>query len=87
MGRNILSICDNCEEYIFHLRGKEGDYMQKFQNIHLEHEHDTRIVSDYVTEQPDSYADVTEEMFTTALGQCPTCKQTVDIDTHEHEED
>lgn len=24
MGRNILSICDSCEEYIFHLRDRAG---------------------------------------------------------------
>lgn len=60
MGRNILSICDYCEVYIFHLRGHESDYMQKFQKDHEVHEKDTRIVSDYVTEQPDHYEDVTE---------------------------
>lgn len=62
MGRNILSICDECEVYIFHLRGKEGDYMQRFQDIHIDHEKKTRIVSDYVEEQPDDYLDVTDDM-------------------------
>jgi len=61
MGRNILSICDECEVYIFHLRGKEGDFMQNFQNAHSKHESKTRIVSDYVTEQPDDYLDVTDD--------------------------
>lgn len=59
MGRNILSICDYCGMYIFHLRGKESDYMQSFQNNHSEHEKYTRIVSDYVEEQPEEYNDVT----------------------------
>ena len=62
MGRNILSICDQCNEYIFHLRGKEGDLMQKFQNLHQKHERYTRIVSDYVQEQPDNYLDVTDNL-------------------------
>ena len=62
MGRNILSICDKCEVYIFHLRGKENELMQAFQNVHAEHEKSTRIVSDYVEEQPDKYLDVTDEL-------------------------
>lgn len=61
MGRNIISICDLCEVYLFHYRGKESDYMQKFQNDHSDHERYTRIVSDYVTEQPDHYKSVTDE--------------------------
>jgi len=65
MGRNILSICDECEEYIFHLRGKESDLMQKFQNLHADHEKKTRIVSDYVEESPDDYLDVTDELTNT----------------------
>lgn len=64
MGRNILSICDECEVYIFHLRGKESDLMQKFQNKHSDHEKSTRIVSDYVEEQPEHYEDVTDELTT-----------------------
>ena len=60
MGRNILSICDACEVYIFHLRGKESDYMQQFQKKHKDHEKRTRIVSDYVEEQPEDYLDVTD---------------------------
>jgi len=39
--------------------------MQKFQNLHWKHEKYTRIVSDYVTEQPDSYEDVTDELTNT----------------------
>lgn len=62
MGRNILSICDYCEQFIFHLRGKESDLMQKFQNVHSDHEKNTRIVSDYVTEQPEYYKDVTDDL-------------------------
>lgn len=62
MGRNILSICDECGVYIFHLRGKEGDLMQKFQNIHEKHEDRTFIVSDYVEEAPEDYKDVTDEV-------------------------
>lgn len=60
MGRNILSICDYCKVYVFHLRGKEGDKMQAFQNTHAVHEEYTRIVSDYVEEQPFNYLDVTD---------------------------
>lgn len=62
MGRNILSICDECREYIFHFRGKEGELMQKFQNLHADHEKRTRIVSDYVEVQPDDYSDVTDDL-------------------------
>lgn len=65
MGRNILSICDECSEYVFHLRGKEGDLMQKFQRVHESHEKQTRIVSDYVTEQPTHYIDTTDELTNT----------------------
>lgn len=36
--------------------------MQKFQNLHAEHEKSTRIISDYVEEQPDNYLDVTDEI-------------------------
>lgn len=61
MGRNILSICDECKVYLFHLRGHEGDHMQAFQKKHANHEKRTRIVSDYVEEQPDDYVDVTDE--------------------------
>lgn len=60
MGRNILSICDSCEVYMSHLRGKESDYMQQFQNKHIDHEKNTRIVSDYVEYAPDDYLDVTD---------------------------
>lgn len=60
MGRNILSICDECEVYIFHYRGKEGRWMQRFQREHEQHEKDTRIVSDYVEEAPENYQDVTD---------------------------
>ena len=35
--------------------------MQRFQEMHSRHEKDTRIVSDYVTEQPDDYLDVTDD--------------------------
>ena len=60
MGRNILSICDQCEVYVFHLRGKENEKIQSFQNAHVEHEKRTRIVSDYVEEQPENYKDTTD---------------------------
>ena len=75
MGRNILSICDDCEVYIFHLRGKESDYMQRFQQDHVDHEKATRIVSDYVSEQPDDYIDVTED-YETMTTQQPSNKAT-----------
>ena len=73
MGRNILSICDECEVYIFHLRGKEGDLMQKFQNEHSDHEKSTRIVSDYVDEQPEHYKDVTDDLTSTPLPEKRNC--------------
>jgi hypothetical protein len=60
MGRNILSICDKCEVYVFHLRGKESDYMQRFQNDHSDHENMTRIVSDYIDYQPEHYEEVSD---------------------------
>lgn len=74
MGRNILSICDECKVSIFHLRGKESDFMQQFQEDHIKHEKKTRIVSDYVEEEPEGYKDVTESYNAKATCDYELCK-------------
>lgn len=61
MGRNVHSVCHYCSVQLMHLRGKESDNMQKFQNDHSEHEKHTQIISDYVEEPPDHYTDMFEK--------------------------
>lgn len=61
MGRNFQSVCDECKVYLFHLRGKEGDNMQRFAQDHISHKEQTRVLDDYVEEPPESYKDVFDE--------------------------
>jgi len=72
MGRNIISVCHQCKVSLIHLRGQEGNWMQKFQREHQEHEHKTEIFSDYVKEAPDDYVDVFDEYY--ELTNKPTSK-------------
>jgi hypothetical protein len=58
MGRNIWSVCHECKVKLFHFRGQESDYMQRFQSVHSEHEKMTEIYNDYVEEPPESYTDL-----------------------------
>lgn len=56
MGRNFISACHTCGVQLMHLRGKEGDHMQKFENDHPKH--NTEIFNDYQNEPPEEYRDV-----------------------------
>ena len=53
MGRNFYSVCHQCRVCLMHLRGKEGDLMQKFAREHQDHENQTEICNDYVNEPPE----------------------------------
>lgn len=61
MGRNIYSVCHECEVSLMHLRGKENVNMQRFQNDHSDHEGMTEIISDYKFEPSEDYKDVFDE--------------------------
>jgi hypothetical protein len=64
MGRNFVSVCHYCGEQLMHLRGKEGDLMQRFANDHYEHKENTEVLDDYVKEPPESYEDVWDKYHT-----------------------
>jgi hypothetical protein len=42
----------------FTLEAQEGDYMQRFQGVHSDHEKMTEIYNDYVEEPPESYTEL-----------------------------
>lgn len=58
MGRNFYSVCHECKVKLFHFREQEGDYMQRFQAVHSDHEKMTEIYNDYVEEPPEGYLDL-----------------------------
>lgn len=72
MGRNIFSVCHKCEVQLMHFRGKEGDFMQRFQNDHADHEGMTEILSDYKFEPPNDYKDVFDDYHTELNDLAPT---------------
>jgi hypothetical protein len=58
MGRNIFSVCHECQVQLMHLRGKQNINMMRFQVDHKDHEKMTEILCDYAQEPPADYEDV-----------------------------
>jgi hypothetical protein len=61
VGRNFFSVCNKCKVQLMHLRGKEGDNMQRFANDHATHKEYTEVYDDYVNEPPEEYKDTFDE--------------------------
>lgn len=61
MGRNLVSVCDECEVQLMYLRGKESPNIMRFYRDHQQHEKSVRTISDYVEEPPEKYRDVFDD--------------------------